>query len=56
MRITHDHVGLSVADLDKQRAFYADGLGLTDVELSTMSWDITAHISSTLSACGPRSL
>jgi catechol 2,3-dioxygenase-like lactoylglutathione lyase family enzyme len=27
-----DHVGLSVADLDAQRRFYADALGLTEVE------------------------
>jgi catechol 2,3-dioxygenase-like lactoylglutathione lyase family enzyme len=27
-----DHVGLSVADLDAQRRFYADALGLTQVE------------------------
>jgi catechol 2,3-dioxygenase-like lactoylglutathione lyase family enzyme len=27
-----DHVGLSVADLDSQRRFYADALGLTEVE------------------------
>jgi catechol 2,3-dioxygenase-like lactoylglutathione lyase family enzyme len=27
-----DHVGLSVADLDRQRRFYADALGLTEVE------------------------
>lgn len=32
MRITHDHTSLSVADLDKQRAFYAHALGLTQVE------------------------
>lgn len=28
----HDHVGLSVADLDAQRAFYAAALGLTEIE------------------------
>ncbi|GIF50242.1 catechol 2,3-dioxygenase-like lactoylglutathione lyase family enzyme [Asanoa ferruginea] len=27
-----DHVGLSVADLDRQRRFYAAALGLTEVE------------------------
>ncbi|MGQ5262490.1 VOC family protein [Micromonospora sp. ZYX-F-536] len=29
-----DHVGLSVADLDAQRRFYADALGLTELEES----------------------
>jgi len=32
MRIAHDHTSLSVADLDKQRAFYAHALGLNQVE------------------------
>jgi catechol 2,3-dioxygenase-like lactoylglutathione lyase family enzyme len=29
---TFDHVGLSVADLDAQRAFYASALGLSETE------------------------
>ncbi|GAA0593074.1 VOC family protein [Kribbella sandramycini] len=32
INITFDHVGLSVADLDLQRDFYARALGLTEVE------------------------
>jgi catechol 2,3-dioxygenase-like lactoylglutathione lyase family enzyme len=30
--LTFDHVGLSVADLDAQRTFYAEALGLSEVE------------------------
>jgi len=30
--LVFDHVGLSVADLDAQRRFYRDALGLTEVE------------------------
>ncbi len=32
MSLHHNHVGLSVSDLDKQRMFYADALDLTEVE------------------------
>lgn len=32
INLRFDHVGLSVADLDAQRRFYADALGLTEVE------------------------
>ncbi|MFB6720686.1 VOC family protein [Kribbella sp. NPDC056345] len=32
MTLTFDHVGLSVADLDAQRQFYAVALGLTEAE------------------------
>lgn len=30
--LVFDHVGLSVADLDAQRSFYATALGMTEVE------------------------
>jgi catechol 2,3-dioxygenase-like lactoylglutathione lyase family enzyme len=45
-----DHVGLSVADLDAQRRFYADALGLTEVvEQFEMP---EAHVRSTVLQAG----
>lgn len=41
-----DHVGLSVADLDAQRRFYADALGMTEVEEEFAMPE--AHIRSTI--------
>ena len=45
-----DHVGLSVADLDAQRRFYADALGLTAVE---EQFDLpAAHVRSAILRAG----
>ncbi|HEY2699417.1 MAG TPA: VOC family protein [Pseudonocardiaceae bacterium] len=41
-----DHVGLSVADLDAQRRFYADALGMTEVDEEFAMPE--AHIRSTI--------
>jgi catechol 2,3-dioxygenase-like lactoylglutathione lyase family enzyme len=46
MAFVTDHVGLSVADLDRERAFYSEAFGLTEVEEEFALEE--AHVRSTI--------